>query len=163
MTRTLTLLLLLLPGALFAQPPGGLPDGPEGERLRAARVAFLTQRLALTAEESAAFWPVFNEFDAEREALLEERGELGALEVMSDAQLEETLLAEFRRQEAMAGLQRQYLDRFKAVLPARKAMLVFLLEHRFKEELLDRLRRRMGGPPAGGTPGGGARPGGPRR
>lgn len=163
MTRTLTLLLLLLPGVLFAQPPGGLPDGPEGERLRAARVAFLTQRLALTPEESAAFWPVFNEFDADREALLEERGELGALEVMSDAQLEETLLAEFRRQEAMAGLQRRYLDRFKEVLPARKALLVFLLEHRFKEELLDRLRQRMGGPPSGGPPGGGPRPGGPRR
>ena len=38
------------------------------QRIESQRVAFITNQLDLTADESAAFWPIYNEFkDVERE------------------------------------------------------------------------------------------------
>ncbi len=56
-------------GTLSAQAPG--PRGGDRfqgdpERVEALRTAFLTNRLALTPEEAAVFWPVYNAFDGER-------------------------------------------------------------------------------------------------
>ncbi len=158
--------MLLMGAGLFAHPvlaQGGPPfpgEGPDQERLKAIRTAFFTERLSLTPEEAATFWPVYNQYDEAREALLEGRGDQKP-ETLSDAELEAAVLAEFERQEKLLALNRQYLDRFKQALPARKAAMVFMLEHRFREEVVNAVRRRLstGGP--GGRSGSGLG-GGPR-
>lgn len=144
-------------GAMSAQAPG--PRGGDrfhgdSERVDAMRIAFLTKRLALTPEEASVFWPVYNAFDSERDVLLEGRG-APTIDVMSDEELEKTLLGEFQRQKDMASLQERYYSSFKDVLPRRKATMVFMLEHQFREEVMAAMRRRMeGGQSRSGGPGG---------
>src|ERR1041385_3852112 len=45
------------------------------ERVEAFKVGFLTQRLNLTPTEAKAFWPVYNEYEAELEKLRKTRRE----------------------------------------------------------------------------------------
>jgi len=71
-------LILVLFGATHvematAQRPSFPPpeQGPRSERMEALRIAFMTEELALTPEESATFWPMQHAFDAKLEALRE--------------------------------------------------------------------------------------------
>ena len=40
------------------------------EKIRAYKVAFLTEKLNLSAKEAQKFWPLYNEFDQQRRFLL---------------------------------------------------------------------------------------------
>src|SRR6202022_2379786 len=42
-----------------------LQKKPNGSRLEALKIAFLTRRLNLTSEEAQRFWPVYNQYSAE--------------------------------------------------------------------------------------------------
>ena len=48
--------------------PERRPDGKERmlEKMESMRVAFLTNKLDLTTDESTRFWPVYNEFARKR-------------------------------------------------------------------------------------------------
>ncbi len=42
---------------------------PDGDKIKALKVAFLTEKLNLSSKEAQAFWPVYNEYEQDREAL----------------------------------------------------------------------------------------------
>ncbi|WP_100626837.1 hypothetical protein [Algoriphagus formosus] len=46
--------------------------GIDRERLEAARIAFITTRLDLSPEQAQNFWPIFNEFNEQREEKLKQ-------------------------------------------------------------------------------------------
>ena len=56
------LALILCANTSFAQKG----NGDKKERIKAYRVAFMTEELALTPEESEKFWPLYNEFKRAR-------------------------------------------------------------------------------------------------
>ena len=59
--------LSVLAVSVSAQPTQRNPQRVQ-EKIESQRVAFLTQKLDLTPEESAAFWPIYNDFKkAQRE------------------------------------------------------------------------------------------------
>jgi hypothetical protein len=67
----LTAFLLLLSVLPTIAQPG--PDDPEerggGERVQAAKVAYITSKLALTTVQAQQFWPLYNEFEAARKKI----------------------------------------------------------------------------------------------
>ncbi|WNJ19323.1 hypothetical protein [Pontibacter sp. G13] len=144
-----------------------LEDGPNKERVEALRVAFITQKLKLTTEESKTFWPVYEEFQQEMELLREEhRSVRKKLEIKfkraTDEELE-TLMEEFISfQFEEAKIIATYHDEFLKVLPIRKVALLYKAEQDFKRELIKEIRNRSmrpNGPPMGRSPRTG--PGGP--
>ena len=40
------------------------------ERVESAKIAFLTDKMSLTTEQAQKFWPLYNEYEAKRRALL---------------------------------------------------------------------------------------------
>ncbi len=62
MKRFVLLLALFFSGftTLYAQD-----DDPRGEKIQALKIAFITQKLGLTAEEAQKFWPIYNQYDQE--------------------------------------------------------------------------------------------------
>lgn len=73
----LLLLCLLGAGDLLAQRNGGGGRPVDPERLQAARIAFITARISLKAEQAERFWPLFNSFTESREAHMKAITELG--------------------------------------------------------------------------------------
>src|SRR5687768_4007221 len=69
------MLILFVTAAAYAQPPGPGEGGPRGgrERVEAMKVGFLTQRLSLDTEEAKVFWPVYDKYQEELEALRKSR------------------------------------------------------------------------------------------
>ena len=71
----LLLLCLLGAGDLLAQRNGGARS-VDPERLQAARIAFITARISLKAEQAERFWPLFNSFTESRESNMKAIAEL---------------------------------------------------------------------------------------
>ena len=69
------MVMLLLSARLFAQEEDlqqQEQDPKVKQKIQAARVAYITDQLALTPEEAEKFWPIYREFSEKRQHLLKE-------------------------------------------------------------------------------------------
>jgi hypothetical protein len=128
--RTGTLLLLLLAGATtYAQQNGDNQSAKE--RIEALRIAFISQQLNLSPAEAEKFWPVYNAYRAEIEAL--QKNYPG--QTSADQQLE--------LEQKKLDLKRKYKPMFEAALGTEKLNQLFNLEHKFQEKLKEIREQRM--------------------
>ncbi|MFN5319693.1 MAG: hypothetical protein ACK5CY_12710 [Bacteroidia bacterium] len=110
------LFTLLVTGILSAQPGRKGERGERiKERIRAERVAFLTERLDLTSDQAQKFWPIYNEHDVKISALKkEQRISRKAIDQnlnqWSDKELEAKFNEDFQRQQQMLDVQKQLVQ-----------------------------------------------------
>lgn len=142
--RSIILVILLVAHAM----PGPSQEIPRSalERFNAQRIAFFTERLRLTPEESQKFWPVYNEYQDEKNKIIELRRELTRnliqnQRTLSDNEIEElgdkyvaTIIEE-------AELLTTYHARFKEVLPIGKVPRIYYTENQFKAYLLRQIQQ----------------------
>lgn len=126
---------------VMAQP------GPRGERaqekMEAFKIAFFTEKLQLSPDESKVFWPLFNQFENERDAL-KDKFDLDnqKLELMSDKDVEAAIMQHIEMEEQLVKLRRDYVRRFMEVLPVRKVALLQRIDTEFKRALLEEIKKR---------------------
>lgn len=147
MKKTYMLLIsLLLTAAAYAQDIGDEIRNPQvRERVKAARVAYITERLDFTAKESQQFWAINNEYEKEREAIREKYNASSKLELMSDTEVEQYLRKRFDMEAELLDLKRSYYERFRRVVPARKIALFQRADREFRLELLRKAKERQEG------------------
>ncbi|UKJ08838.1 hypothetical protein [Solitalea lacus] len=113
--------------------------------IEALKVSIITTKVGLTVEEGKLFWPVYNEYDAEKQRLLKERRQKMVVarmqaETLSDKEIEDLILNDFSIKQKELDVERKYYDRFKKVIPLKKVALLYMAQEQFKRELLKRLR-----------------------
>ncbi len=137
-------LLLLLAGAIPAQSQNSAQEdefmrAAEESRtiLRAERKLFLGRAMELTAEEGAAFWPIYERYAAELKFAGDLRQKLimdYAASYRSDSLTDETasrLLADAQKYEQKAlNIRKRYAKKMRKALPAIKLVRFFQLEFR---------------------------------
>ncbi|WP_460574701.1 hypothetical protein [Hymenobacter coalescens] len=151
------LLAFLLLGSADAwaqvQPPRGSAGRPRMERLENARIAYITDKLALTPEQAQRFWPLFNEFTAKRRELRKQaRFNLRNQDfsAMSDKDIRAALDDQFKLRQNEINLEREYVDKFQKVITLRQIAQLLQAERDFTKELIKTLDNgRAGGPPRG--------------
>lgn len=126
-------LCLILSMVSFAQ------SGGKKEKIDALRVAFITDQLDLSTDESQKFWPVYNEY---QDKLKSARREFKALSTVfsSDKEAQEYLDAELLFKQRELALYKEYFDKFKKVLPIKKVAQLRKAEEDFKKELVRQLQ-----------------------
>lgn len=140
LTGAVALLLFL---NLSAQP--GRSRENRQEKVEAYKIAFFTERLQLTPEESKVFWPLYNQFESEREALRKRYDQDNArIELMSDKEVAAFLEKSIEMEEQQVKLRKDYLGRFQEVLPIRKVAMLQRIDREFKVELVQKLRELRG-------------------
>ncbi len=116
------------------------------EKIKAQKVAYITQKVDLTPEEAQQFWPIYNEYESKMFALHKSRKEKGHqkpdIETMSDKELNQLFEDRFTEEEQRIKLKREYHQKFMAILPAKKVALLYEAEFSFRHELLDQLKER---------------------
>lgn len=128
--------LMLISGLAFGQI-GKKREALE-ERIRSLKIAFVTEKLALTPEESEKFWPVYNQMEAERSALMaEKKSEFS--DDMSDKDAQAYMTRHFDLREKELAMERKYVDKFKTVLPARKVARLLWVEKQFRQEVMSNI------------------------
>ena len=156
--RTLKLVTALLLCANFsiAQPDGPPPGGGKmDDKIKSMKIAFITERLNLTPEESQKFWPVFNQFETEMKVLRPARKDGPPdFAAMNDKEVEKFIDDDLVRKQKEVEVMKKYIGQFKQLLPMRKVAGLVGAQEAFKQELLQMLRERKGDGGKNGGPGG---------
>jgi len=116
------------------------------EKIQAARIGYITQRLNLTPEQAQQFWPVFNEYENKRQGLNKEieRARSGInFSNMSDEKANELIELSLKRKEAELALEQEFVNKLKGVITPVQVLKLIKAEQDFKQELLNRIRQRQ--------------------
>jgi hypothetical protein len=150
----LTLILTLFFGASFAQKEAVKNKKDKRAFIQAEKVAFISTELDLTPDEAQVFWPIYNQYEAELDAIRMERRkyliELRKAESLSAERAYELTEKVFKTEAKESGVRLKYLESFSKTIGKKKAAELFAAEEKFKHELLRKLRDDpRGGPPEG--------------
>lgn len=135
----IALLFITFTFSAFAQ------KGERKERIKALKVALITEKLELTETEAQKFWPIYNAFEKEMEMLRingrEKRRNIN-LETISESEakiaLQDLLAFEKEQQELRADL----VENLLTAIPAKKIILLKVVEEQFKKSMLEELKKR---------------------
>lgn len=132
---------------LFSTSAFSQKDGRIRERIKAQRVAYITDKLDLSPAEAQKFWPIYNQFTDEFEQIKKNMNRLrkstgNNLMDMSDSEIEKVLEEELENQQKLTDLQRKYQKQLKSAISPRKIALLYKTERDFKIELLRKMRER---------------------
>lgn len=136
-----TLLLLLFAGILtFGLPTTTQAQSPtQKEKIEAMKVQFITEKLALTAEEAKLFWPIFDAYEADKKALRQKYRPSKTkikLEELTDEQAQQLIDNQINLRTEELALLKKYTEQFQAILPTKKVAMLSIIERRFKQHLL---------------------------
>ena len=118
------------------------------EQIRALKVGFITNELALTSEEASKFWPIYNAYDDKQFEIRHQK--MKAYKGRMDADLEKmsekeacTLLAQMESNEdELYQLRKKFIANLKGVLPAVKIIKLKKAEDDFNRKLLQQYRNK---------------------
>ena len=112
----------------------------------AAKIAFFSNKLALTAEESKLFWPVVNEMEKELKDLrikMKEQIKRSKSETeLSDKELESMMDARMELGKKQMDIKIKYHEKFKETLPIKKVAKYYQATKEYKKLQAQR-RARM--------------------
>ncbi len=131
-------------GNALASPPDGPQGKPgHGEEIRSMKIAFFTDVLQLSPEQSQKFWPVYNQYWDARHEVGKKRRDL--YKVIRDGKAGEQQLKELLDvMDAERKVTADYIVKFRQVLPTATAAKVFVADEDFKNFLIR--RATSGGP-----------------
>lgn len=122
-------------------------QNPEQERLNSYKIGFFTKRLSLSAAEAEKFWPVYNEYQEQRNAIQKERIRLirnfnQNQSTLNDAQLTEISDKLIGIVVTESDLAVSFHKKLKEVLSPAKVISFYQAETQFKAQLLNELQNR---------------------
>jgi pyruvate/2-oxoacid:ferredoxin oxidoreductase beta subunit len=136
-------LIALLIGAFAATTFAQDKADERGRRVQALRIAVFTEVLNLTPAEAEGFWPIYNGYQDQREALQKQMRPSNQLDGMSDAEVEDYVKKHFELRQRELDLEKDLGQKLRKVLPLRKIAKIPIAERRFREDLVEKLRNNQ--------------------
>jgi len=139
---------VLIPSLVLAQGPRR-----GGEKMEARKVAWLTTKLDLSADEAKVFWPIYNDYVRELAALRKERAQkmisfrkLKEIEDLDDEEIQTLILNDFNFKQRDLNIERKYYNKFKSNLPIKTVGKFYRAQEAFKKEILQQYRAAIPAP-----------------
>ncbi|WP_460219602.1 sensor of ECF-type sigma factor [Psychroserpens sp. MEBiC05023] len=140
MKKTLiTLLFLALTLYSFGQRKERL------ERIKALKVAFITEKLELTEAEAQKFWPVYNAIETKKETLRKETQKLRRsidFESLTNDEANKLITDMLGIENRKHNLRSKQINDLLRVIPAKKVILLKLVEEQFNKRMLQEMKKR---------------------
>ncbi|MCD6090691.1 MAG: hypothetical protein J7J72_04265 [Bacteroidales bacterium] len=134
---------ILISVNIFAQGHGNRMEIEK--RYRSQKIAFITDEMQLTPEEAQVFWPLYKQFENEKDGLANEMRDYRDTFPKEEADLtEEQALALLSfsnmHKEAMLKVEKEYQKKLLKIISARKVLLLIDAENGFRRHLLQEFR-----------------------
>jgi len=142
MKKILLILILTLSFSSFAQ------DNGRHERIKALKIAFITERLQLTEAEAEKFWPLYNIFEAEQQKIRREtigKFRKADFESMSEQDAKKHLDDMMKADSKKHQLKQEFANDLQKVLPAKKIIILKATEDAFNRRMMDQMKKRREG------------------
>jgi hypothetical protein len=119
------------------------------EQIKALKVAFITNELALTSDEATKFWPLFNTFEEKQQEIKKQklkgylkRVDDGSFDNLSEKEAT-TMLAQMESTEdELYQLKKKFISNLKGVISPIKILKLKKAEENFNRKLLQQYRDR---------------------
>ena len=142
--HTFILLMLLTSINMVAQ------HNKRFEKIKAHKVAYITDKLELTSQEAEKFWPVYKEYDKnlhqleiiDRKKLIKSIVSKGGIKSLSEKEAQAKLVELDIIQEAIYTKRKEKFKEIQKTISARKVLLLHRVEKDFKKELLQTLQQK---------------------
>ncbi len=140
--KLVLIILFLLSIQVFAQPQ----RGEKKEQIKALKVGFITNELALNPDEATKFWPIYNAFEDKQSELRLQK--MRAFKGRIDSDLDKitekeaaNLLAQMETNEdELYQARKKFIVSLKGVLPSIKIIKLKKAEDDFNKKLLQQYR-----------------------
>lgn len=129
------LLLIIMVLATNAQTPQ--------EKIEAAKIALITERLSLTPDQAQKFWPIYNEFSKRQQEVrlsFNQARRNHDPKTASEEDNKRILEMGMKAKEQTLQLERQYSERFLEVINNRQLLSLRKAEEDFTQMIIKRLR-----------------------
>lgn len=121
------------------------------EKIKALKVAYFTERLGLSSDEAAVFWPMYNDYEAEKGAIRNAQKKevfrkIGAGNY-SEQEARNILDRYLELEEQEEELDKAFNLELSRKFSATRTLLLFQAEYDFRKRLLSEFRKRGGNEP----------------
>lgn len=123
---------------------------PDREKIKSLKVAFITEKLDLSSTEAQAFWPIYNEYQENREALRRKertqiRAKIKSADELSEKEAADLLEKYISFEDEEEALDKAFLKKVSGVISSKKTLLLLRSEEEFKRQLIKQYRQKRGG------------------
>jgi hypothetical protein len=118
--------------------------GIDRERLEAARIAFITTRLDLSPEQAQNFWPIFNEFNEQREEKLKQIASLNPrsnTEPISKEEAQRLIKQRFELQRELIEDEEAFVQKAATVISYQQILQLNSINREFARSIYQRQRQ----------------------
>ena len=132
------LLVILFSFNAFAQRPNR-------EKIKALKIAHITEQLDLTETEAQKFWPVYNANEASEDKLRAKSNQLRKekrSEELTETEAKSLLLKMVALEKEEAELKSTMVNNLLEVLPPKKVIALFQAERAFKRKMIEEYKSR---------------------
>jgi|SRR5690606_1077590 len=131
------LVLLVVCMLSIAMTGNAQQDNKTDPKIKAIKVALLSDRMALTPEQSEKFWPVYNRYEDEMRVVWRAKRALNDPENKAKDKVDRLQALE----EKKVQIRGKYKNEFLSVVTADQLAAMYAAEVEFKNMLLKRLRK----------------------
>lgn len=140
MSKKLHLLLLtfFVTTSVFAQRP-------DKEKIKALKIAHITEQVDLTKEEAQKFWPIYNAHEDEKSKLREQssiKRKNKNPEELTESEAKSLLLEMEKIEKQKTELRFKLLNQLFEILPAKKIIKLYQAERSFKHKMFEEYKKR---------------------
>ena len=138
------LLVVVLSVSFMAKAQDEFPNGRGNERIKAAKVGLITNRLNLTEEQAKTFWVAYDEFDKKRNEIRKNIHQMTA-ESRNITTSDDKILADIKEilnlKQKEVDLNKEYLSKFLKSINVRQVSELYKTEQLFNQMLVKKLNR----------------------
>lgn len=125
------------------------------ERIKALKIAYLTEQLELTQEEAQKFWPVYNAFEEQKHAFRRQerqRKNLEEIKSLSEIEAKNLLVELIEKEQKHLQFKQDYLTNLQAILSPKKIVILHAAEDEFNRKMFAEFKKRRGEHPNPNSP-----------
>lgn len=145
---SITFIAIMIASSLFAQERK--MRKPDYDKMKAYKIAYITDKLNLTAEEAEKFWPIYNENEKLMSELRKEENlaikkyikERSDIEGITEKQAQEVITSIRKIEQRIHDQKEKVFSRLRKVLPYKKILKLQVAEREFKRSLIRKLKKR---------------------
>ena len=149
-TKNYILISLITLFSLQLSAQEGRMKRPDQDKIKAFKIAYITDKLDLTAEEAQQFWPIYNEHEKKMEELRKQENaaikkyikERSDIVNISEEQAREIVTSVRKIEKLKEEQSERTFNKMKRILPYKKILKLQVAEREFKRNLLRKLKKR---------------------
>ena len=120
------------------------------EKIKALKIAYLTEQLALTSNEAEKFWPIYNAFDKGQHDLRDKRRlemrksfkNQGGINEINEREAERLINLKLATDEQLQESEKEFIQKITGIISYKKIIKLQIAEMEFGRKLLKKYHQR---------------------